>query len=95
MSSCPVKMDNLGEAIELDDNIRCLHCHQLIDAATPIGSDSPAPAEGDISCCAYCGHLMGFTKDARVRELSSHERYEASLDPNVKAFLKARSMGLN
>jgi len=61
----------------------CLHCHGDLSAATNVTSNEK-PKEGDLSICVYCGHLMAFTKDIALRELTPEEQTWCDQSPVVQ-----------
>lgn len=89
MISNPIKMKGLGESVEMNEDIRCLNCNEKLDEASPVG-DMAYPAEGDISMCAYCGHLATFDADHMLRDLTDEEMDEATAHPDVQAVIEAR-----
>lgn len=89
MMSNPIKMKGLGESIEMNEGNHCLNCNEQLDGATPVG-EKAYPAEGDISMCAYCGHLATFDADHKLRDLTDEEMDEATSHPDVQAVIEAR-----
>jgi hypothetical protein len=71
----------------------CLSCGKLFNAASDLGSDE-SPSPGDISMCLGCGHLMAFTDDMTVRELTSEEMHEVAGDPYILAMQRARGKAM-
>jgi hypothetical protein len=64
---------------------RCLCCGTLIDAAM-LGRDPAEPTmpkPGDVTICVYCGHIMAFGNDYRVRPLTDVEMYAVAGDRNI------------
>ncbi len=53
---------------------RCIQCGKFFDAAT--GVQSRIPKEGDVSICGYCGKLMFFTSDKKLRPATDGEMEE-------------------
>jgi hypothetical protein len=45
----------------------CPVCGLVLRAHTPIGEDKSPPVPGDLSVCFYCGLLLEFTEDLRLR----------------------------
>lgn len=71
----------------------CIACNYAMDGALGIGSeDSPAP--GDLTICLRCGHLMSYSDELKLRELTDKEAYEAAGDKLVLAAQKARGKAL-
>lgn len=48
---------------------RCTKCRAILSAAISPKSDEVAKP-GDLSMCLYCGHLMVFGENRKVRDLS-------------------------
>ncbi len=67
----------------------CLKCQVEIDAATCVTA-AAKPADGDLNICVYCGHLMAFTADTTLRELTPEERKLCDGNKMVQAALKAQ-----
>jgi hypothetical protein len=55
----------------------CLGCKCLLEVATDIVGDE-APESGDITICLYCGHIMAFDEQLKVRELTSQEMHKVA-----------------
>lgn len=62
---------------------RCLCCGKPVDAATAASGEGVRPNEDDLSVCIYCGHVMAFDKDLRLRELTASELAAASKDKRL------------
>jgi hypothetical protein len=71
----------------------CLSCGKLFNMASDIDSDNE-PSPDDITICLGCGHLMAFTDDMTVRELTSEEMHEVAGDPYILAMQRARGMAM-
>jgi hypothetical protein len=67
----------------------CPSCGKFLDGATGIG-ESRDPRPGMVSICLYCGHIMAFTDDLRLRELNDEEIKEVAGNPAIIAIQKAR-----
>jgi hypothetical protein len=67
----------------------CLSCGKPLDGATCVGRDA-APDPGDITICIYCGHIMVFDDNLKLRELSDEEVREVAGDGRVLAVQRAR-----
>jgi hypothetical protein len=67
----------------------CLACGKTFDAATDAESNK-TPSPGDTTICLGCGHVMTFTDDLTVRELTSEEIHEVAGDPRVLALQRLR-----
>jgi len=52
---------------------QCLSCGVTMDAASVWGSEAHTPSPGDITLCAYCGYIMAFDDEMRLRDLTSEE----------------------
>jgi len=51
----------------------CLRCHGVLNGATNV-TNNAMPKDGDLTICIYCGHLMAFTDDLSLRELTAEEQ---------------------
>ena len=61
----------------------CPGCGDRLDCASPaFGNDTPAP--GDVTVCLRCGHMMAFSKNLRLRELTKAERRKADNDARIR-----------
>jgi hypothetical protein len=69
----------------------CTSCGEFFDAATSFADPGAKPAPDDWTICLYCGHLMAFDADLRVRDLTDEERSDAARDEEVAALLRARN----
>jgi hypothetical protein len=67
----------------------CLDCGKELNGATAVDHRG-APASGSISICVYCGHLMAFGDDLRLRPLTDAEMIGIAGDPSVLAVQRAR-----
>lgn len=61
---------------------KCLNCGHKLDAASSIKHDN-APKPGDVTLCIECSHIMIFTQDMGLRNLSSEEMDEIAKDDDV------------
>jgi Na+-translocating ferredoxin:NAD+ oxidoreductase RNF subunit RnfB len=62
----------------------CTACGYICDMASCVtDDDARIPAPGDISVCLKCGHMMGFTKDLKLRDLNDEEMLRAAGDPVI------------
>lgn len=60
---------------------QCVRCKRKLDAVT--GLQSKVPKEGDFSVCGYCGQLMVFAADQKLRAATDLEMSEfRTTDPN-------------
>ena len=68
----------------------CSQCGLKLDAATNArGKKKPRP--GDASVCLYCGHLMIFNDEMRLRELTGKEMYQIAGNKLLVMVQKARA----
>jgi acetyl-CoA carboxylase beta subunit len=67
----------------------CLNCGKLLDGATCIDNDS-MPDPGDVTICIYCGHLMMFDAQMRLRDLSDEKVRQVAGDGRIVAVQRAR-----
>jgi hypothetical protein len=59
--------------IKMKDSL-CLNCGALLNRVASLEEDSDHnPSPGDISVCLNCGHILIFTEDLGVRELTEEE----------------------
>lgn len=72
----------------------CAQCGYMMDASTETMSPA-APAPGDVSICAACGHLGIFQADMMLRELTPNEALEIGLRPDIveAQVVRAHSIG--
>jgi hypothetical protein len=68
----------------------CLGCGKKVDAAT-LPDGGVGPDEGDVTICFYCGHLMAFTADRKLRDLTSDEMHDVAGDPLILRMQRARA----
>jgi hypothetical protein len=69
----------------------CLSCGAIMDAATGIGNKAK-PHAGAITLCVKCGHLMAYTWDMSLRELTDEEIVDIAGDERVLAIQRARAV---
>lgn len=62
---------------------RCIRCGDKHDAASCVGEEH-GPGPGDITICITCGHVMVFTDDLALRELTSAEARMVAADLRVQ-----------
>ena len=67
----------------------CLNCSKPLDAAASLESDDP-PRPDDITVCFYCGYIMAFTEDFKLRKLTQEEMEEFSDSDMIRAIQVAR-----
>lgn len=65
----------------------CTACGKVMDAASCVSGDYKPDPE-DITICIYCGHIMGFTNEMKLRELSLEEWQEIKQDPKIQHLQK-------
>lgn len=68
----------------------CVNCGKALNGATLTVGDA-APSAGDLSMCLYCGHLMAYTDDLTLRNLTRQEMHEVAGDPHIRRMQKLRS----
>lgn len=63
----------------------CLSCGRGLDASSMIGvgDEVVSPGEGDITVCLYCRHVMVYTADLSLRNLTDEEVVEIAGDPRL------------
>lgn len=66
----------------------CVNCHKELDAASGVGHKE-MPEEGSVTVCYYCGHIMGFDANKKLRELTDEEMIEVAGHPTVLAVINA------
>lgn len=81
--------------IPLGDNLavpasECVNCRKQLDGATCVGSGG-TPGTGDFTVCIYCGHLMMFADDMRLRDPTDAEMIDIAGDERLIAIQRARS----
>lgn len=79
-------MTNVSSPFELPV-VGCLNCGQKLECASD-GDNSPNP--GDVTVCLYCGHIMSFANDLRLRELTDAEVLAVAGDRRILAIQEAR-----
>jgi hypothetical protein len=62
---------------------KCPTCETVIDGFSGVGNDAPAPKDGDVSFCAYCGQSLEARGEQWVK-LEGADLAEALTDPRVK-----------
>jgi acetyl-CoA carboxylase beta subunit len=62
---------------------RCLGCGIKIDACSGLDTHDKA-CEDALTICMYCNHVMAFTADLRLRDLTVDEMIEAMQDDRVR-----------
>ena len=67
----------------------CINCGEELGGRTHVELDERAPSDGDLSICAYCGHLRAFDGHGGLRDLTDAEIVSAAGHPGV---LKAQAV---
>lgn len=67
----------------------CLCCYKKLNGACSVGSNAK-PRPGNISICIYCGHIMAYGKELRLRELTDKEMYDVAGMKEIIQIQKAR-----
>lgn len=70
-------------------NAVCLNCKEIVECATSVNSDC-GPIPGAISICLYCGHVMAFTDNLSLRQLTDEEMYDVAGDPIILEIQRMR-----
>lgn len=74
----------------LSDDLVCPSCGSKLNGATdPVGDATPS--SGDITVCLYCGHILVFTDDLRLRNPTDEEIHEIAGDVRILAIQRARA----
>jgi hypothetical protein len=60
----------MKESTKMPDS-HCTRCLKKLDAAS--SEEKERPAAGDLSICLYCGHLMLFDQEMKLRDLTPEE----------------------
>lgn len=83
----------LGESRKSVENT-CLNCGKELDGVAQIDNapTEALPEPGDISFCMYCGHIMSFDENVKLRELTSDEMLEVAGDERILAASSARKL---
>ena len=73
---------------------RCSSCGTVNDAATSVEGDK-TPDEGSITVCLWCGHIMAYDTDLKLRELTNEEAIAVAGDKRILAIQRGRkSLGI-
>jgi rubredoxin len=71
----------------------CTNCGFILDGATGIAEDGHkgdlVPDPGDATVCIMCGHLMVFTDELKLRDLTDAEIIKAAGDKRILMAQKA------
>lgn len=67
----------------------CLHCGRQLSGATAVGDDA-APTPGDATVCIYCGHIMVFAEDLKLRNPIAAEIDDLAGDERILTVQRAR-----
>ena len=68
---------------------KCSDCGSENDSASSVDGDN-APKQGSITVCLWCGHIMAFGKNLKLRELTKKEAYALAGDKRILMIQKAR-----
>jgi hypothetical protein len=68
----------------------CLECGKSLDAATGADHDHKV-TPGSLSLCVYCGALMIFGNDMRLRQITDAERFDIQADRHTMDLLRRAS----
>ena len=60
----------------------CTNCHAKLNA-TSSSSEEDSPNPGDITICLYCGHIMAYSDDMKLRDLTDEEVIEVAGHPDL------------
>ncbi|UPK03157.1 hypothetical protein [Bradyrhizobium sp. 170] len=80
----------LGRGVEVPMS-SCLGCGRQVNGASGVDFRG-LPRPGNITVCLYCGHIMAFTEDLRLRELTDEEMIDVAGDPRLIAVQRARKL---
>lgn len=69
---------------------KCLSCGIENDVATSVDGDC-SPEPGDVTVCFYCGHIMAYDDDLKLRELTREEQIAMAGDQRILAVQRARA----
>jgi hypothetical protein len=61
----------------------CPTCGAVLDRATSATGEQATPSAGDITLCLYCGHLLEFGPDLKLREPSAEHLRECRREDPV------------
>jgi hypothetical protein len=73
---------------------RCTGCGKRVDGATPIDDETATPDPGDVTVCIYCGHVMAYTDDLQLRDLTDAETRDIEADEKILAVMQLRTIML-
>lgn len=83
----------IGPALRVPES-SCTKCGENMNGTAGIGNDT-TPDPGDTAVCFYCGHIMVFGEDLKLRDPTGKEMIEIASDPNVIWFNENREKILN
>lgn len=66
----------------------CTGCGKALDGASGVACDKK-PSSGDVTVCIYCGHIMAFSSNLQLRNLTEDEMYAIAGDERIVAISKA------
>ena len=67
----------------------CSSCGTFNDAATSVDGDKK-PDAGSITVCLWCGHIMAYDADLKLRELTDKEAHAVAGDKRILAIQRGR-----
>jgi hypothetical protein len=72
----------------------CTNCGHVTNCATGVDetNDDLVPSAGSFTICIHCGHIMAFTKDLTLRNLTAEEVIMVAGDRRIIAIQHARAM---
>jgi len=68
----------------------CLNCSKTLNAAAELEGYQTAPHPYDWVICLYCGHLMVFTSNLKLRDPNQEELIEMAGDPDIVGMMRFR-----
>lgn len=84
--------------MKIDKDVRtrqnhCIECGELLDGATAVDGEGE-PNSGDATICIYCGHIMVFDENQRLRNPTREEMIELAGDSRILMIQRARAARL-
>jgi hypothetical protein len=61
----------------------CVSCGEPNDAASRVNNDDVRPGPGDVTICAYCGHIAVYADDMTLRDPNDAEIIDMAGEPEV------------
>jgi len=74
---------------KLDDALVCPECGKPLNGASGIDTDN-GPDPGDFSVCIYCGTILVFSEDIKLRHPTAEEMKDIAGDERILAIHAAR-----